>query len=169
MDYKPFSEREYRKNDERAKHAGTKFLVQKGCILRFFDIEFYKDKDFSVSYGGQSFDVEVEVKNIWKVSGVWLGYRTVSVPARKRDSISDIYILFNNSLNTLLYCPMKDVLESKVIRKDTNKGTEDEPFFDVHITKFRMEALNSKGIWEEKVSFGGKSIKEILEEREEND
>jgi len=161
MNYKPFDKKEYERNDERAKKAGQIFLRQKGCMPVRETQEFYKLKDFSVIYKGEDIPVEVEIKNMWKSSFKWLGYSTVSIPTRKNQSKSTLYLLFNDRMDTLLYCPTSEVLSSTIIKKNTSKGTVLEPFFDSPLSKWRMEALIN-GVWSEVTNFGGVSLQEIL-------
>ena len=107
----------------------------------------FKDFDFTMlrSKDGKQVRIEVERKKSWKKSGEWEGFKTLDVPARKKDSKSDIFVMTNLNCDTLAVMKMKDVLQSPIYEKDTIY-TKKELFFAVPLDKIKFVTMNWKTI-----------------------
>jgi len=136
--YKKFSKELYDENDKLAKNTACDFLISKGFILEIpldEQKEIYKKGDFYIKLKNSNVLVEVERKKVWKKSGEWEGWSTIDIPYRKKDSKSNIFIMVNNSCDTIATIKTEKILESKVQTKDT-KYTTDEKFFNVNLDNF---------------------------------
>lgn len=143
MTYKRFSRDLYKENNKRAIETACNFLLSVPKTKLELKIpleqqrEAFKDRDFFLFRvrDGKRIDIEAEIKKVWKVSGRWQGWPTIDVPARKKDSKAQIFIMINNSDNTIAVALMKDVLASPVSNKAT-VYTDEEPFFNAPLNKF---------------------------------
>jgi len=138
--YKEFDQKLYDDNDYIAKTTAAEFLNQMDYELKIpidKQPEVYKLYDFEIFDDGCSVLVEVEVKNVWHRSGEWEGYCTIDIPSRKSKSISDLYIMFNKTLDTLAITKTVTILSSPESYKRT-KYTDNESFFNVSLDKFKF-------------------------------
>lgn len=155
MDKKPFSKEDYKESDKNSKIISSKFLLWDGRFVLDVPLdqqsEQYKKNDFVVKLisSGKIVQVETERKiKGWTKSGKWEGWKTLDVPYRKKDSEADIFIMHNESFNTLAVVMMKKVLNSNVSRKDakcSNVNTKQEKFFNVDLKHVRFfKCLDNK-------------------------
>lgn len=106
-------------------------------------IQAFKDHDFILlrKKDSKPISIEVERKKSWKKSGQWEGFKTLDVPARKRESKSDIFIMVNYNSDTIAVMKTKDVIESPTYTKDTIY-TESEEFFAVDLSLVKFVTMN---------------------------
>jgi hypothetical protein len=143
--YKPFDKKLYKENNQKAINESKLLFEQFGYKL-LSSKEAYKDWDFLVEKNNKTIPVEVEIKKVWTKQGEWQGYSTVDIPYRKAESKAELFIMFNSLINTLLFCRMKDIINSPVDYKDTIY-TKHEPFFNVEVDKFfLMEKQENKWV-----------------------
>lgn len=102
----------------------------------------FKDHDFIIlkSKDSKPVKIEVERKKSWKKSGMWQGFKTLDVPARKRESKSDIFVMTNYNSDTIAVMKMKDVLNSPIYEKDTIY-TKKEQFFAVPLDRVKFVSM----------------------------
>lgn len=138
--YKKFSRDLYDENDRLAKDIACEFLVSKGMILEIplnEQSEMYKMGDFYIKYKNSNLLIEVERKKVWYKHGEWQGYDTVDIPYRKKDTKSNVFIMVNNSCDTIAVIPTKKILSSNIQTKDTIY-TQNEKFFKVNSSDFNF-------------------------------
>lgn len=145
MFYKTFNKELYDTHDQYAKDIVFSLMRQMGYKMED-DREAYGFYDFIVVKDDKEVKVEVEQKMSWKYD--YFPYETLSVPYRKHTSRAELFYEVNARGTAVAMCPMRDVLSSPVIRKNTRLGTVNEPFFSVDITKLRFYYLTD-GVWEE--------------------
>lgn len=144
---KPFSKDLYEENHSLSVVVAFNYLISTGHYT--FDKnpldqpEVFKDSDFTLLRvkDGKPVKVEVERKKSWKKSGQWEGFRTLDVPARKKESNSDIFVMTNYNTDTIAVMKMKDVLDSNTYSKDTIY-TKNEEFFAVNLEKVKFVKMN---------------------------
>jgi hypothetical protein len=146
LSHKPFSQQDYKQNNP-AIVVASGYLMSTG-YYRYNDhpieqSEKYKDYDFCLilKAGNRMISVEVERKRGWVKSGEWQGWPTMDVPARKKSSKADLFVMSNAPMDTLAICLMKDVLESPTYEKNTQCSTvktENELFFAVNLEKVKF-------------------------------
>ena len=159
-DYKEFDPKLHEESDFKAKALATHFLTQlKSPNLKItkplsYQQEAYKDWDFFLFDEDKQKEVyvEVECKKVWKKSGEWQGWPTIDIPYRKKDSKADIFIMTNYYFDTILVTPMHNILNAKVVEKDTIY-TRQEEFFSVSVAKFRLFYLECNRWLEGSISF----------------
>jgi hypothetical protein len=123
-----FSRDRFNKYDPYAKEVASELLTQMGYKV-VFDAEAYGSHDFLATLGDKEFKVEVEQKNGWEFRQ--FPFRTHRVSHRKHTSRADLFLQVSKNGKYVAMCPMKSVLTSPVVLRDTCFGTKDEPFFDV--------------------------------------
>jgi len=129
-------------------HDENKFVEQVTCDLLVNHTGFvlrtplnqqteqYKKCDYEGYYNLKKVRVEAERKLVWTIKGKWMPqWDTIDVPYRKCESEADLFIMANKDCNTFAIIPMKDILESPVIVKNTTY-TKSEKFFAVPIKKW---------------------------------
>jgi len=142
-EYKKFSQELCDENDRLSKEVAVDFLEWIGHykleIPLEDQIEKFKKQDFEVLLISKNRKVKVEVerKKVWTKDGVWQGWSTIDVPQRKNESEADLFIMINNSCNTLAVTTMNKVLESNITSKKTIY-TEKENFFNVELNNFKF-------------------------------
>jgi hypothetical protein len=140
---KRFNRTLYEQYDTLGKSTAIHFLGQLGYTLHD-DAEAYKSHDLIMKdKDGKLIKVEVEVARAWK--DTMFPFRTTTIPYRKKDSKSDVFIQTSLNGNALIFCPMKQVLEADVITKNTIY-TNDERFFSIPISKLRQYYCED-GVW----------------------
>lgn len=72
---------------------------------------------------------------------MWQGWDTIDVPARKKKSCADIFIMFNSSIDTLAISKM-DLVKSAPIRYKNTIYTKNEKFFCVPLYYFKFYHFN---------------------------
>lgn len=140
---KPFSPELYVENNNIAIVMSLNYLISTGhyyfkknpleqeeTFKKYDYVLFLKKNDKQVK-------IEVERKKTWIKSGLWQGYRTLDVPERKKDSEADLLIMLNNTVDTIAIMKMKDVLNSKVYKKNTIYTIE-ESFYAVDLQKIKF-------------------------------
>lgn len=145
MTYKPFDKELYDRHDMPAKRAAVHFLQQTGYMWMILSLseqaEMFKIADFEIWNNKikEKLKVEVEVKEVWTVSGMWqtLMWKTIDIPFRKKESKADLFMMFNKSLDTFAGIKMKEILKAETYIKDT-KYTSEERFFAVPVKKFKF-------------------------------
>ena len=141
---KKFCPRLYKENDDKGKQTALHFFKQLGYTL-YDDREAYKSHDFIVSKNNEKQKVEVEVARSWTTLA--FPYPNMTIPYRKKDSKADVFIQTNLNGSALIMCPMKSVLNARVITKNTIY-TKDEKFFSLPISTLRQFYCED-GIWYE--------------------
>jgi len=148
MVYKKFSRSLYEENDEIAKKVACEYLLSTNTFRLITDIKSQKEQfklyDFEILYIKENkiVRVEAERKMVWGKRGMWQGYRTIDVPYRKKDSISDIFIMVNKHLDTIAIADMKKVLSSPITCKNTIH-TQNEEFFNCPLNIFQFRFFNN--------------------------
>lgn len=138
-----FTKARFQKYDPYAKEVAKDLLTQMGYTV-IFDPEAYGSHDFLATLGGKEFKVEVELKTCWEFRQ--FPYRTHRVSHRKHTSQADLFLQISKNGKYVALCPMKAVLTSPVVLRDTCFGTKDEPFFDVPISAMTYYDLED-GAW----------------------
>ena len=126
---KPFCRDLYNKYDGLGINVSMSFLMQQGYKMQNND-EAFKSHDYIVEKGNKLYKIEVEVARSWV--GLNFPYKAMTVPYRKRESKADFFFQINNVGTALICCPMKQILNSIVITKDT-VYTQQEKFFSIPI------------------------------------
>lgn len=149
---KAFSNKDYNENDSFAKEISLDFLLKTNKFELKESIseqkEAYKNWDFLIfnKIKNKFESVESERKRVWTKSGEWQGYNTLDIPKRKEFNKSDYFIMCNYSGDTIALIKTKDVLNSKITKKDTFY-TKNEEFFNVELEKIRFYTkINNKWI-----------------------
>jgi hypothetical protein len=138
--YKEFSMHDYTNNDPKSKKIAVEFLESLGYFRLVVPLnrqkEQYKKYDFEIMSTTDSMKVgiEVERKSVWYKNFEWL---TVDIPGRKKVNQAQIYILLNNDYTQIAMTPMKNILKSNTIFKNT-KYSENEEFFSVDYRLFNF-------------------------------
>lgn len=163
--YKPFEKKLSKKYDGFAKKISSEFLLSlkdsSGSLFEFEtpldqQTEKYKAYDYIINYipEGKKVRVEVECKAVW-TKRVWQYYPdNIHIPARKRDSRANIFIMVNKHGNSLCMCMMEDIKNSKVVVKSTKNRyngtrTRSETFFSVPLDKFKFFYRDIDNAWKE--------------------
>lgn len=140
---KPFSQELYKENNDVAIIMSLSYLISTGHYYfkknPIEQEEVFKQYDYVLflKKNDRQVKIEVERKKTWVKSGMWQGYETLDVPERKKDSEADLLIMINNTLDTIAIMKMKDVLNSKVYKKNTIYTTE-EKFYAVDLQKIKF-------------------------------
>lgn len=142
---KTFTKELMDRHDPPAKKTVQSLLNQMGYKVTNED-EAYGSHDFIVEKDGNEYKVEVEQKTAWK--NLAFPYSTLDVAYRKHTSKADLFFEVSSNCRAVAGCPMRTVLGSPVIRKNTCLGTVNEPFFSVPIEKFKFYDLED-GTWYE--------------------
>ena len=148
---KKFSQELLEQNDGIAKLLSINFLESTGKYKLIVPLneqkEAYKEYDFQMFdyINNINITVEVERKKVWVKKGKWQGWNTLDVPFRKKDSHADIYIMVNNSCDTIAATKMKRILDSPTSYKKTIYTTN-EKFFNVELKEFNFYYKNDT-IW----------------------
>lgn len=144
---KPFSSELEKENNSLSIVVAFNYLISTGHYTYdknpLDQPQVFKDSDFTIirSKDAKPVKIEVERKKSWKKSGRWEGFKTLDVPARKRESKSDIFVMTNYNSDTIAVMKMKDVLDSPTYKKDTIY-TEDEEFFAVPLDKVKFVCMS---------------------------
>lgn len=145
---KPFCNKLHQASNSLSISTAADYLIRTGqyaydSIMPLDQPEAYKESDFTLIQISTSKQVRIEVehKRTWIKSGEWQGYPSLDVPARKKESKADIFIMLNNQADTLAIIKMKDVLESPIYIKNTIY-TINEEFFAVDLSKVTFVFLN---------------------------
>lgn len=131
---KAFDKALYDETNEKGITACVNLLAKYGWQLK--DRREVYTHDFVVEKDGITRNIEVEVGKTWKTS--YFPYPVLSCPHRKTNSKADFYIRTNHDLTSFAITPMKTVLKSPVVKKDTIYTTN-ELFY--HIPKEECEFL----------------------------
>lgn len=134
---KKFDRELYLQCDTFGKTVGKRFMTQEGYEL-VDDTEAYRSHDLIFTKDDIPVKIEVEINRRWTTR--YYPYPTVTVPYRKRYSKADLYIMISKNGSGLLTIPMKDVLRSEIIIKDTC-FTKGESFFSFPQSKARFYYL----------------------------
>lgn len=148
MNYKPYSEKDKKISDYKAKVLSSLFMMREGKFNLLTPIkdqqEAYKSYDIIMvrNKDGKEVRIESEQKRVWVEHGKWhLSFLTLDVPFRKNESKADVFIMSNLHWDTIAVTYMKDVLKSRVYKKNTkcsNVKTQLEPFFAVDLDRIRF-------------------------------
>lgn len=131
---KTFSKELFDRHDKFAKEVVQSLMKALGYEITD-EAEAYGSHDFIVSKGNKEFKVEVEQKMGWKQDE--FPYTTHDVPCRKRTSKADLFFQINARGTAVMMCPMRTVISSPVVHKNTCLGTVNEPFFAVPVSQVR--------------------------------
>jgi hypothetical protein len=132
---KPFCRESYIANNRPGIDTALQFLSEYGYEVEDSgEKESYKANDCVVSYLGQKFLVECEKSNVWTDSNE--RQTEITVPYRKKDSQSQIYIMCNKERDALIVGKMDDIKQSEVREKWVYSTKMNEPFFFTCYSKF---------------------------------
>lgn len=141
---KPFCKKLHQESNSLSIITATDYLLWTGLytydsVHPLEQPEAFKDSDFTLLKKSTMVPVKIEVehKKSWKKSGCWEGYPTLDVPARKKESKADIFVMLNQHADTLALIRMRDVLSSATYRKNTIY-TQDEEFFAVELRSVKF-------------------------------
>ena len=145
--------RNYKENDPKSRKIGVKFLEWLGYHKLIIPLseqkEKYKDCDFEMLHLTDNKNVGIEVE---RRAGFWkegkFPFSTITIPYRKSNNKSELYIIINDSYSQIGITPMKNILKSKVIKKKTPRQS-DEKFFEVDIQYWKFYKEIKNNIWEE--------------------
>ena len=148
---KKFNPKLYKEAEKIAGTAVDSFLSQ-FLIPQFQKIDIseqYKayDRQYLNRAGGILL-IEMEVKYTWDCSGSFMEkYDTVDVPARKKDSIADKYIMINALADTILIADMSKIHEQPIEKKWTKyTRSGEEKFFKCSLDIFDLYFFDGS-IW----------------------
>lgn len=132
---KPFCRESYNANNRPGIDTALNFLHQFGYTVEDKgEKEAFKSNDCIVSYLGEKFLVECEKSNVWTDTNE--RQTEITVPYRKKDSQSKIYIMCNRDMNALIVGKMDDIKASEVREKWIYSTKMNEPFFYTCYSKF---------------------------------
>lgn len=132
---KPFCIESYKANNRPGIDTALNFLHQFGYTVEDKgEKEAFKSYDCIVSYLGEKFLVECEKSNVWTDTNE--RQTEITVPYRKKDSQSKIYIMCNRDMNALIVGKMDDIKASEVREKWIYSTQMNEPFFYTCYSKF---------------------------------
>jgi hypothetical protein len=148
--HKKFSASLCKENDGIAKQTAVEFLEDSGKYKLQVPLqeqkEQYKKRDFLIVNikNNKNVACEAERKKVWKKTGAWEGWDTIDIPHRKNKSEADLFIMTNESCDTIAITKMKTIHESPVKLKNTIYS-RDEPFFAVPINSFKFYTRTTEG------------------------
>jgi hypothetical protein len=132
---KPFCRENYNANNRAGIDTALHFLNQFGYTVEDNgQKEAFKSNDCIVSYLGEKFLVECEKSNVWTDTNE--RKTEITVPYRKKDSQSKIYIMCNRDMNALIVGKMDEIKASEVREKWIYSTQMNEPFFFIGYLKF---------------------------------
>ena len=150
--HKKYSKKDDEYNDLRAKELAIDYLESKGLYKLLIplkdQIQAFKHSDFEIynNTKNRSVFVEVERKSNWKKTLSWEGFPTVDVSHRKEFSKSELFVMCNDTFDSIAITYTKNVLDAYVGNKD-NKIMLDESFFRVDPSLFKFYHKHESGIW----------------------
>ena len=143
---KKFDLTSYKNNNQ--KGIDTALSVMNHFGFKTLDTkEAYSDRDAIVGSGNVKIKIEAEMSNNWiTMNDFPSNWYNISVPYRKRNSGSDIYILINKDTTSVALAFMDDIKKSTVGEKYIYSTCMKEPFFFCDMSLFDIYTLDNN-VW----------------------